>query len=80
MIPIQPHSPALIQHLTGLAEMCKRAGASAATVIYSHEKVVVFYKDPQVVEFRQNEIFDELHIQHEKNACILIAVFPEGNF
>jgi len=59
--------------------MCKEAGAAASTVIYSSEKVVVFYKDPQVIGVREYDAFDELHIQHQKHACILIAIFPEDN-
>jgi hypothetical protein len=76
MIPIRHADPVLVENLTQLAEMCRDVGATASTVIYSQEKVVVFYKDPQTVGFMQYDSFDELHIQHEKNACILIAVFP----
>ena len=70
----------LAQNLTGLAELCKEAGASASTVIYSGDKVVIFYKDPQTIDIREHDSFDKLHINHQKNACVLIAVFPEGNF
>jgi len=80
MIPIKlPHSN-LAQNLTGLAELCKEAGASASTVIYSGDKVVIFYKDPQTIDIRQHDSFDELHINHQKDACILIAIFPEDSF
>jgi hypothetical protein len=70
----------LAQNLTGLAELCKEAGATASTVIYSGDKVVIFYKDPQTIDIRQHDSFDELHISHQKNACVLIAVFPEDHF
>jgi hypothetical protein len=80
MIPIKlPHSN-LARNLTGLAELCKEAGASASTVIYSGDKVVIFYKDPQTIDIRPHDSFDELHINHQKNACVLIAVFPEDSF
>ena len=79
MITINHPDPILARNLTGLAEMCKEAGATASTVIYSSDKVVVFYKDPQIIGAQQYDSFDELHIQHQKKACILIAVFPEEN-
>ena len=63
----------------GLAELCKEAGAIASTVIYSSDKLVVFYKDPQTIDIRECDSFDELHIRHQKNACVLIAVFTEDN-
>jgi hypothetical protein len=73
--PVQP--PALDGLLSGLRNLCREAGANASTVIYSQEKVVVYYKGsrrPGTCE----EVFDELHICPEKKACILIAVFyPE---
>jgi len=80
MIPIKHTKLLQARNLTGLAELCKEAGAIASTVIYSSEKLVVFYKDPQTIGIRDNDSFDELHIRHQKNACILIAVFLENNF
>jgi hypothetical protein len=68
----------LTHNLTSLAEMCAQSGATASTVIYSSEQVVIFYKDPQTIEFREKDTFDELHIGLQQNACILIAVFPEN--
>ena len=79
MILKHPHYN-LAQNLTGLAELCKEAGATASTVIYSGDNVVIFYKDPQTIDIRQHDSFDELHINHQKNACVLIAVFPEDHF
>jgi hypothetical protein len=63
--------------LTELAELCKNAGAMSASVFYSKDKFVVFYNDPHSIGFEQCDGFDELHIQHQKDACILIAVFVE---
>lgn len=65
------------QDLVGLAEICKQAGAAAATVICSQEKVVVFYRDAPVIGVRHPDFFDELHIDPAGNACILIAVFSQ---
>jgi len=79
MIPIHHTNLLQARNLTGLAELCKEAGAIASTVIYSSHKLVVFYKDPQTIGIREYDSFDELHIRHQKNACILIAVFTEDN-
>jgi len=79
MIPINHTNILRAQNLTDLAELCKEAGAIASTVIYSSDKLVVFYKDPQTIDIREYDAFDELHIRHQKNACILIAVFTEDN-
>jgi hypothetical protein len=73
--PIQP--PPLDDLLSGLRILCRKAGANASTVIYSQEKVVVYYKDPRRLGACEDG-FDELHIRPEKKACIFIAVFyPE---
>jgi hypothetical protein len=79
MIPINHINHLRFQNLTGLAELCKEAGAIASTVIYSSDKLVVFYKDPHTIGIREYDSFDELHIRHQKNACILIAVFTEDH-
>jgi hypothetical protein len=71
--PDQVFSP----DLSNLAELCKEAGAVASTVIFCSDRTVIFYKNPHAVGYQEYDSFDELHIQHQKNACILIAVFPE---
>lgn len=63
--------------LSNLAELCKEAGAVASTVIICHDRTVIFYKNPHAVAYQEFDSFDELHIQHQKKARILIAVFPE---
>lgn len=73
--PAQP--PRLDDLLSGLKILCRKAGANASTVIYSQEKVVVYYKDPRRLGVSEDG-FDELHIRPEKKAYIFIAVFyPE---
>ena len=62
--------------LADLAELCRAAGAAISTVINSTDKVVVFYKDPHTTGIPDADFVDELHIQHRKNARLLIAVFP----
>jgi hypothetical protein len=79
MIPINHPNHLQARNLTRLAELCKEAGAIASTVIYSNDKLVVFYKNPQTISIREDDCFDELHIRHQKKACILIAVFTEDN-
>jgi hypothetical protein len=85
MIPVKNHEPVLVQDLDdppGLAElreMCKAAGAAVSTVINSTGKVVVFYKDPHTTGIPDADFVDELHIQHRKNARLLIVVFPMDN-
>ena len=66
----------LKRSMNRFAEMCRVAGAAASTMILSSHQVVIFYKDPQSIPGGQGETFDELHINHQQNACILIAVFP----
>lgn len=72
---VQPPPPDDL--LSGLKILCRKAGANASTVIYTQEKVVVYYKDPRRPGASEDG-FDELHIRPEKRACIFIAVFyPE---
>ena len=80
-LPIMLKSPGSIQvqNLADLAEVCKAAGAIASAVIYSSNKVVVFYNDPQSDGIREGDFVDQLHIRHQKNARILIAVFLENS-
>ena len=66
----------LVDSVTDLAEACKRVGAAMSTVICSSEKVVIYYKDPLTNGVQDVDFVDELHIQHPKNARLLIAVFP----
>lgn len=73
---LQPSNLILVDSVMDLAEVCKRAGAATSTIICSCEKVVVFYKDPQTNGVLDADFVDELHIQHPKNARLLIAVFP----
>jgi hypothetical protein len=80
MIPINHTNPLQARKITGLAELCKEAGATTSTVIYSSDKLVVFYKDPQTIGIQEYDSFDELHIRHQNNASILIAVFLEEGF
>ncbi len=70
MIPINHANLLQARNLTGLAELCKEAGAIASTIIYSSDKLVVFYKDPQTIGIRLYNSYDELRIRHQKNACI----------
>lgn len=78
MIAIKHSNFLQTQNLTELAELCKEAGATASTVIYNSDKLVVFYKDPQTIGILRDDAFDELYIRHQKNACILIVVFTEN--
>lgn len=64
-------------NLEELAEICKAAGAALSTVISSTDKVVVFYRDPHTKGVQDADFIDELHIQHRKNARLLIAIFPD---
>ena len=61
-----------------LPSCARKAGAVASTVIFCNDRTVIFYKNPHAVGYQEYDPFDELHIQHQKNACILIAVFPEN--
>ncbi len=76
MITVRNHEPVLAQDLDALREMCRAAGAAVSTVINSTGKVVVFYRDPHTTGIPDADFVDELHIQHRKNARLLIAVFP----
>jgi hypothetical protein len=73
------HRLILVHNLEELAEICKAAGAAISTIIYSTDKVVMFYRGPQTDGIRDTNSVDELHIRHPKNARILIAVFPVEN-
>ena len=76
MMTLQPSNLLLVDNISDLAEVCRRAGAAMSTVICSSEKVVVFYKDPLTNGVQEADFVDELHIKHHQNARILIAVFP----
>jgi hypothetical protein len=69
----------MVQNPVELIEVCKAAGAAIATVIYSTNHVVVYYRDPQTNGIQDPDFVDELHIRHRKNARLLIAVFPVEN-
>jgi hypothetical protein len=69
----------LVDSISDLADVCKRAGAATSTVICSSEKVVIYYKDPLTNGVIDSDFVDELHIRHRKRARILIAVFPEDD-
>lgn len=73
---IQQHDLLVVDGITELAEMCRRAGAVTSTVICSSERVVVFYKDPLTNGVQAADFVDELHIQHPQSARLLIVVFP----
>lgn len=77
MMNMMPVDTRLAANLTRLADRCAMEGAIASTIIYSKEKVVVFYKDPQNIHLRASDAFDEFHVELQKNAWFLIAVFPE---
>jgi len=76
---LQPSNLLLVDNISDLAEVCRRAGAVMSTVICSSERVVVYYKDPLTNGVVAADFVDELHIQHPKNARLLIAVFPVNN-
>ena len=76
----QQHSLLLVENVSSLAELCQRAGAATSTVIYSSDRVVVYYKDPQTSSIQDGDFVDELHIHHHDNAWLLIAVFPVDNY
>lgn len=76
MMTLQPSNLLLVDTISDLEEVCKRAGASMSTVICSSEKVVVYYKDPLTNGVHEADFVDELHIQHPGNVRLLIAVFP----
>jgi len=73
---LQPSNLLLVDSISDLAEVCRRAGAATSTVICSSERVVIYYKDPMTNGVLDADFVDELHIQHPKNARLLIAVFP----
>lgn len=64
------------KNLVELSELCRVAGAAGSTVISSSDKVIIFYTDPMNNGIHAGDFVDELHIQHQKNAHVLIAVFP----
>jgi len=76
LITPQQHYLLLDDSIADLAEMCERAGAATSTVICSSDRVVIFYKDPLTNSVQEADFVDELHIQHPKNARLLIVVYP----
>jgi hypothetical protein len=76
MTPVRVNGSIGVKTLAELAELCRVAGAVGSTVISSCDKVIVYYKDPQTNGVQGADFVDELHIQHKKNARVLIAVFP----
>lgn len=76
MMTLQPSNLLLVDNISDLIEVCRRAGAVMSTVICSSEKVVIYYKDPRTCEAHEADFVDELHIQHPGNSRLLFAVFP----
>jgi hypothetical protein len=62
MKTLEYQSPAVVNNLEELTEICKAAGAAASMVICSTDKVVVFYRDPQTNGIKDTDFVDELHI------------------
>jgi len=76
MMNTRQHNLLLVDNISDLAEICEQAGAVTSTVIYSSDRVVIFYKDPFTNDIQEANFVDELHIRHPKNSRLFIAVFP----
>jgi hypothetical protein len=76
MNPVRVNDSIVIQDLADLAELCRVAGAADSTIISSCDKVIVYYRDPQTNGVHDEDFVDELHIEHQKKARVLIVVFP----
>lgn len=76
MNPFNVNGSIVIQDLTDLTELCRIAGAAGSVVVSSCDKMIVYYKDSQTNGIQEADFVDELHIEHQTNARVLIVVFP----